>query len=327
MARVPFKRIRERAARRKGGEAVLATLLPKKRDNKALAKLSDDRVLAEMARRVFSAGFVWSVIDKKWPGFEEAFLGFNPKRLLFQPAEFWEKLASDKRIVRNPQKIKSVRENAKFVSEIAAEHGSFGKFLAAWPADDQIGLLDILAKRGSRLGGYSGQYLLRFLGRDSYVLSGDVLLCLRDAGVALSGRRHLEEGRAGRASAAQCLGAGERPAARSMSRASARCRSARTTTPPASRKSCRNRKAAMATSADQSQHHRLDHRAGPEDREDVRAGRHDVARGDRRLRAALHRLARGLRHGRPCRARRLRQRRGPRMPWCWRASAIPVSRR
>jgi 3-methyladenine DNA glycosylase Tag len=186
VARVSFKRIRERAAQRKGGEKMLATLLPRKRDNKALAKLSDDRVLAEIARRIFSAGFVWSVIDKKWPGFEEAFLGFNPKRLLFQPAEFWEQLTSDKRIVRNPQKIKSVRENAKFVSEVAGEHGSFGKFLAAWPADDQIGLLEVLAKRGSRLGGYSGQYLLRFLGRDSYVLSGDVLLCLRDAGVALS---------------------------------------------------------------------------------------------------------------------------------------------
>ena len=97
---------------------------------RTLAKLGDDRVLSEMARRVFSAGFVWSVIDQKWPGFEEAFLGFNPKRLLFQPAEFWHDLASDKRIVRNPQKIKSVRENAKFVSDIAAEHGSFGKFLA-----------------------------------------------------------------------------------------------------------------------------------------------------------------------------------------------------
>ena len=188
MSRISFKRIRERAARRKGGEKVLATLLPKPRNNKALAKLSDDRVLSEIARRVFSAGFVWSVIDKKWPGFEAAFLEFNPKRLLFQPAEFWEQLTSDKRIVRNPQKIKSVRENAKFVSDISAEHGSFGKFLANWPADDQIGLLDILAKRGSRLGGYSGQYLLRFLGRDSYVLSGDVLLCLRDSGVALSGK-------------------------------------------------------------------------------------------------------------------------------------------
>jgi 3-methyladenine DNA glycosylase Tag len=186
MARVPFKRIHERAARRKGGEKALATLLPKKRDNKALTRLSDDRVLAEMARRVFSAGFVWSVIDKKWPGFEEAFLGFNPKRLLFQPAEFWHDLASDKRIVRNPQKIKSVRENAAFVSAVAAEHGSFGKFLAAWPADDQVGLMDVLAKRGSRLGGNTGQYLLRFLGRDSFILTNDLMLCLRDAGVPIS---------------------------------------------------------------------------------------------------------------------------------------------
>lgn len=188
MAKVPFKRIRERAAKRKGSEKVLTTLLPKTRDNKALAKLGDDRVLSEMARRVFSAGFVWSVIDKKWPGFEEAFLGFNPKRLLFQPAEFWEKLASDKRIVRNPQKIRSVRENAKFVSDIAAEHGSFGKFLATWPADDQIGLLEILDKRGSRLGGFSAQYLLRFLGRDSFILTNDLILCLRDSGVPLSAK-------------------------------------------------------------------------------------------------------------------------------------------
>ncbi|WP_295138598.1 DNA-3-methyladenine glycosylase I [uncultured Reyranella sp.] len=186
MARVSFKSIQARAAKRKGGEKVLASLMPKKRDNKALAKLTDDRVLAEMARRVFCAGFVWSVIDKKWPGFEEAFLGFNPKRLLFQPAEFWEKLTQDTRIVRNPTSIRSVRDNAKFVTDIAAEHGSFGKFLAAWPADDQIGLLDVLAKRGSRLGGFSGQYLLRFLGRDSFILTGDLMMCLRDAGVPIS---------------------------------------------------------------------------------------------------------------------------------------------
>ena len=185
MATVSFKSIRERAALRKGGEKVLASLMPKKPNNKALAKLPDDRVLSEMAARVFSAGFVWDVIDKKWPGFEEAFLGFNPKRLLFQPAEFWEKLAADKRIVRNAQKIRSVRDNAKFVTEIANEHGSFGKFLATWPADDQAGLLDVLDRRGSRLGGFSGQYLLRFLGWDAFVLSGDVLLCLRDAGVPI----------------------------------------------------------------------------------------------------------------------------------------------
>lgn len=185
VAGVSFKSIRARAEARKGGAKVVASLLPKKPNNKTLAKLPDDRVLSEMAARVFSAGFVWDVIDKKWPQFEEAFLGFNPKRLLFQPAEFWEKLGSDKRIVRHPQKIKSVRDNAKFVTEIAAEHGSFGKFLAAWPADDQVGLMELLSKRAVRLGGFSGQYFLRFLGWDAFVLSGDVLLCLRDSGVAI----------------------------------------------------------------------------------------------------------------------------------------------
>lgn len=185
MAKVSFKSIRARAAKRKGSDKVLAGLMPKKPNNKALAKLGDDRALAEMADRIFSAGFVWDVIDKKWPGFEEAFLEFNPKRLLFQPAEFWEKLASDKRIVRHPGKIKAVRENAKFVLDIAKEHGSFGKFLAAWPADDQVGLMDFLGKRGSRLGGFSGQYFLRFIGWDAFVLSGDVLLCLKDSGVPI----------------------------------------------------------------------------------------------------------------------------------------------
>src|SRR5471030_811319 len=185
MAKVSFKSIRARAARRKGGDKVLASLLPKRPNNKALAKLGDDRVLSEMAARVFSAGFVWDVIDKKWPGFEEAFLGFNPKRLLFQPAEFWEKLVADKRIVRHPGKIKAVRENAKFVIDVAQEHGSFGKFLAGCPADDQVGLMEFLAKRGSRLGGFSGQYFLRFLGWDAFVLQGDVLTCLRDSGVPI----------------------------------------------------------------------------------------------------------------------------------------------
>jgi len=185
VAKVSFKSIRARAEKRKGGAKVLASLLPKKPNNKALAKLPDDRILSDMAARIFSAGFVWSVIDKKWPAFEEAFLEFNPKRLLFQPAEFWEKLASDKRIVRHAGKIKAVRDNAKFVTEIAKEHGSFGKFLAAWPADDQVGLMELLGKRGSRLGGFSGQYFLRFLGWDAFVLQNDVLTCLRDSGVPI----------------------------------------------------------------------------------------------------------------------------------------------
>lgn len=181
-----FKTIRARAEKRKGGPKALEKLLPDKPDVKALAKLGDDRFLAEMTRRVFCAGFAWSVIDNKWPDFEKAFLGFKPAKLTFQPDEFWDSLLSDKRIVRNGAKIMSVRENAQFVQETAKEHGSFGKFLAAWPASDEIGLLDLLARRGNRLGGNTGQMFLRFVGWDGFVTSKDVVACLRDAGLDIA---------------------------------------------------------------------------------------------------------------------------------------------
>jgi 3-methyladenine DNA glycosylase Tag len=136
-----------------------------------------------MTKRVFSAGFAWSVIESKWPGFEAAFLGFEPSRLAFEPDEFWDDLAKDARIVRNGAKIGSVRANAHFVQDMAKEHGAFGRLLASWPSADEVGLLELIAKRGSRLGGMTGQMLLRFVGWDGFVTSKDVVACLRDAGL------------------------------------------------------------------------------------------------------------------------------------------------
>ena len=131
-----------------------------------------------MTKRAFSAGFAWSVIESKWPGFEKAFLGFKPGPLSLKPDEFWDDLMKDTRIVRNGAKIMSVRANASFVRDIAREHGSFGKFLANWPSSDEAGLLELLAKRGSRLGCNTGW--------DGFVTSRDVVLCLRDAGLDIA---------------------------------------------------------------------------------------------------------------------------------------------
>ena len=105
-----FAPILARAVKRKGGRAQLGALLPEPRPHADLARLPDDRVLAEMTRRIFCAGFVWRVIDQKWDGFEEAFTGFQIPPLLFQPPEFWEALTNDKRIVRHGQKIGAVRD-------------------------------------------------------------------------------------------------------------------------------------------------------------------------------------------------------------------------
>ena len=130
---IPFKTIRARAEKRKGGAKALKKLLPPKPDPKVLAKLGDDRVLAEMTRRAFCAGFAWSVIEAKWPGFEKAFLKFQPGRLLMQPDEFWDGLMKDTSIVRNGAKIMSVRGNAAFVRELRRSMAASAKCLRSGP--------------------------------------------------------------------------------------------------------------------------------------------------------------------------------------------------
>lgn len=182
-----FAVIRALAAERKGGDDTLESLLCPPVRNADVTALSDDRILSAMSERIFAAGFVWRVITEKWAGFEEAFLGFEPKRLLFQPDDFWHELSADKRIVRNPQKIRAVRENAALVEKISGENGGFGRFLARWPADDQVGLMAWLGKNGARLGGNTGQYFLRFIGWDAFVLSPDAIAALREAGLDISG--------------------------------------------------------------------------------------------------------------------------------------------
>ncbi len=181
-----FHTILARAELRKGGAEALQALLPEIPSNANLKNLSDDRILAEMTKRIFCSGFVWKVIESKWPAFEAAFLQFDPLQLTNQPNEFWDGLVKDPRIVRNAAKIFSVRENAVFVRDISQQHGVFGNFLSAWPSSNQVELLEILKKQGSRLGGNTGQYLLRHVGWDGFITSKDVVACLRDAGLDIA---------------------------------------------------------------------------------------------------------------------------------------------
>ena len=43
-----------------------------------------------------------------------------------------------------------------------------------------------LGKHGSRLGGNTGQYFLRWLGWDSFILSGDMVAALRNSGMDIA---------------------------------------------------------------------------------------------------------------------------------------------
>ena len=95
-------------------------------------------------------------------------------------------VAGNTAIVRNGAKIASVRHNARFIQDVAQEHGGFGKMLSTWPTTREVELLTLLTKRGNRLGGNTGQMTLRFLGWDGFMLSRDVVACLRDAGLDLA---------------------------------------------------------------------------------------------------------------------------------------------
>ena len=178
-----FDEIVDLAAQHHGGRAQVLEKIGNEHARADLTAVSDAEYLSQMTQAVFSAGFNWKVIQNKWPGFEAAFAGFDPHRVAFFSDEDMDRLLSDKGIVRNGQKIEATLENARFIVETKKEHGSFGAFLAQWPVGDQAGLLAHMAKHGSRLGGATAQYFLRFSGYDAWITSRDVCAALVREGV------------------------------------------------------------------------------------------------------------------------------------------------
>lgn len=178
-----YQRYLSRAIAQHGSLEAVEAQLPEHRSAAQLIATPDDRYLAEMAACIFRAGFVWRVVANKWPGFEEVFNKFLPIWVAMRSPEQIEEMASDTRIIRNLSKVRAVQENAHFVMELQDRCGGVGQFLADWPSEDITGLWAYLKKHGCRLGGNSGQYFLRFVGRDTFILSRDVTTALRAEGI------------------------------------------------------------------------------------------------------------------------------------------------
>lgn len=178
-----FAEILAIAADRKGGEAAVLAAVPPVKSADDLAAIPDDRWLAQMARGIFQAGISWTVVENKWPGIEEAFHHFDTARVAMIEGDALDELLSDTRVIRSGAKIVAIRDNAVFIRRIAAESGSFGRRIGDWPASDYTGLLAWLAKNGSRLGGATGAYMLRAMGKESFILSQDVQARLQAEGV------------------------------------------------------------------------------------------------------------------------------------------------
>nr|WP_086939290.1 DNA-3-methyladenine glycosylase I [Thaumasiovibrio occultus] len=183
MTQEKFSAIYQRAVQRKGSKAALAQLLSQPLTDSELLANTDDRWLAAFSQKVFQSGLSWHVVRKKWPGFEEVFWQFDIEKLLMMPDEMWERKAQDPKIIRHFTKVKTIRANAQMMYDIQLAHGSFSQFVAQWDSNDIIGLWAFLKLKGERLGGNTGAYTLRVMGKDTFLLTKDVEDYLRHTGI------------------------------------------------------------------------------------------------------------------------------------------------
>ncbi|NAW35700.1 DNA-3-methyladenine glycosylase I [Halomonas alimentaria] len=162
----------------------MEAFLPRALTPDELKQLGDDRYLSAMSRRVFRAGMQHSVVDARWPAFEEAFWGFDPETLVLLTPEQLEGFMQDERLIRHRTKMQTIPRNAQFILDIRKEQGgTFGEFIADWPSSDIVGLWRLLARRGARLGGRSAAGFLRLVGKDTFLLTSDVVARLVAAGI------------------------------------------------------------------------------------------------------------------------------------------------
>jgi 3-methyladenine DNA glycosylase Tag len=174
-----FSSIYQRAADRKGGTAALEALSGKPLSPAQLKSYSNADWLSAFSKKVFQSGFVWRVVEQKWPGFREVFFDFAPEKILLLSDEMLAAKATDPRIIRNAGKVLSIQANAQMIYELELEYGPFSVLIADWPGERIIELWALLKKRGARLGGNTGAYSLRAMGKDTFLLSQDVEAYLR----------------------------------------------------------------------------------------------------------------------------------------------------
>ncbi|NBF02676.1 DNA-3-methyladenine glycosylase I [Pseudomonas sp. Fl5BN2] len=173
-----YKWLNEYCLNRFGSTAALEAQLPTPASDDYLRSLSADRYLSTLALRVFRAGLKHSLVDAKWPAFEQVFFGFDPDKVVLMGAEHLERLMQDTRIIRHLGKLKSVPRNAQMILDVEQQHTRFGAFIADWPVQDITGLWQYLAKHGNQMGGLSAPRFLRMVGKDTFIPTWDVVAAL-----------------------------------------------------------------------------------------------------------------------------------------------------
>lgn len=123
-------------------------------------KLAD--YLEVLTKAVFESGMSWAIIEAKWPGFREAFQGFDPATVASLTPDEVDALTNDTRIIRNRRKIDSTIHNAATMLDLEREFGGFGNYLTS--QGDFIPQVQDMKKRFKHVGDFGAYYFLYVVG-------------------------------------------------------------------------------------------------------------------------------------------------------------------
>lgn len=92
----------------------------------------DHRLFEMLILESFQAGLSWECVLNKREAFRRAFDEFDLDKVCDYDEDKKESLRQDEGIIRNRLKIKAAVKNAGIFRDIAAEYGSFSKYLWGW---------------------------------------------------------------------------------------------------------------------------------------------------------------------------------------------------
>lgn len=88
-----------------------------------------DDYLEVMSQAIFQTGMSWKMVEGKWHEIREAFEGFSIKRVASFTDDDLDRLAADRRVIRNRRKLAAIIHNAKQILEKDKEYPSFREYL------------------------------------------------------------------------------------------------------------------------------------------------------------------------------------------------------
>ena len=128
---------------------------------------TDAGYFENLTRCIFQAGLSWRTVTNKWPNFKKAFKDFDVENVASYGAEDINRLMGDEGIIRNRRKILATINNARKFELIAAEHGSFQRWLDSLDkTDNYAGAVRRIVSRFRHMGETTARIFLYTVGEE-----------------------------------------------------------------------------------------------------------------------------------------------------------------